>query len=193
LTEEAAERGLVDAACAGDEAAFARLVDGARPRLVRHLGVTAADPDEPEEVAQETLARAWKALSGFDGRSRFYTWLFGIAHHVRLDRRRARRRRIEAAGEVPVEEAAAPPAREPGPLSRLLEVERRERLRDALDRLPERQRLALLLRFVDGLSCVEIGEALETTANGASMLIFRAKAELAELLPAEWFGRWRQP
>lgn len=189
------ERALVEAARGGDDLAFERLVRKAQDRLVRHLRASAADADEPEEVAQETLARAWQSLKGFDGRSRFYTWLFGIAQHVRFDRRRRRLARPErtGAGEGDLDGApAAADDREPGPLARLIGEERRARLRRELDALPERQRLALLLRCVDEMSCAEIGEMLGTTPNGASLLIFRAKAELVERLPAEWLEEWRR-
>jgi len=195
MPEDADERVLVDAARGGDARAFERLVRAAETRLVRHLRASAADPDEPEEVAQEALARAWQSLKGFDGRSRFYTWLYGIAQHVRFDRRRRRLARPERSGSGEGEAdaaAAAADGREPGPLASLIGEERRARLRREIDALPERQRLALLLRCVDGLSCAAIGEVLGTTPNGASLLIFRAKAELMERLPAEWSEPWRR-
>ncbi len=194
--EVEAERAAIEAARRGDGPALERLVAENRPRLVRHLiAAQGGGVEEAEEVAQEALARAWQSLEGFDGRSRFYTWLYGIAQHVRLDRRRraAVRRRVGGGGGGQDEVLAQLPSeREAGPLERLLDAERKERLREALDGLPERQRLALLLRFVDGWSCADIGGQLGTTANGVSMLIFRAKQELSDRLPGEWFESWRK-
>jgi RNA polymerase sigma-70 factor (ECF subfamily) len=188
--EASGEAALVRAARDGDEEAVSTLLEGARPRLIRHLLSRGESLDDAEEVAQEALARAWRSLDHFDGRSRFYTWLYGIARHVRLDLRRTRRRRPDCAPSAPrVDEEASIPAREASPLAVLVAEERRERLAAALHALPERQRRALLMRFLDDRACEEIGATLGTTANGASMLIFRAKSELSLALPAEWLGR----
>lgn len=184
------DRAEVRAAQAGDDDAFARLCEDARPRLIRHLQSRGDNTDDAEEIAQESLARAWRALAGFDGRSRFYTWLYGIARHVRLDLRRSRRRRPDSAPTAPrVDEEIHVAAREESPIASLITEERRAQLARALEALPERQRQALVMRFLDERGCDEIGDELGTTANGASMLIFRAKSELSLSLPADWFGR----
>jgi RNA polymerase sigma-70 factor (ECF subfamily) len=193
LDRASEEATLIEAARRGELRAFERLEAIARPRLVRHLLATGGARDEADEVAQEALARAWESLGTFDGRSRFYTWVYGIAQFVRLDRRRrlaTRRRRettAERLDEMPAGHSDATPERQ------MLGEERRERLRAGLEALPERQRLALLMRFVDGLSCADIADQLGTTANGVSMLIFRAKSELGRLLPADWFEERRRP
>jgi RNA polymerase sigma-70 factor (ECF subfamily) len=159
---------------------------------------------EADDAVQETLVRAWRALEGFDGRASLRTWLYRIATNVCLDALadRARRERpvaFGAAGTVhdplverprthwlePIPDAQAVPA-DGDPAER---AALRESIRlafvAALQRLPPRQRAALLLAEVLGWSAAEIASALETSVAAVNSALQRARATLAESAPPE--------
>lgn len=92
---------LVEAARAGDEAAFGALHDRYRPRVLRYLQARMRDAAEADDVTQEVFLRMHKGLDRFEGRSSFSTWILGIARHESLFRMRTLRRR--RAREVAVE------------------------------------------------------------------------------------------
>ncbi|WP_421857056.1 RNA polymerase sigma factor [Oricola sp.] len=91
------ETALAAAARAGDAEAFAELVRDARPKLMGFLHRMVGHPDEVDEIAQETLIRAWEKIGAFRGEARFSTWLIAIAGRIAVDRmRKAKRWRAEA-------------------------------------------------------------------------------------------------
>jgi RNA polymerase sigma-70 factor (ECF subfamily) len=175
-----------------------------REALVGHCYRMLGSAAEADDAVQETLVRAWRALEGFDGRASLRTWLYRIATHVCLDALadRARRERpvaIGPAGTVhddlverprthwlePIPDAHALPA-DGDPAER---AALRESIRlafvAALQRLPPRQRAALLLAEVLGWSASEIASALETTVAAVNSALQRARAALAESAPPE--------
>lgn len=175
-----------------------------REALVGHCYRMLGSADEADDAVQETLVRAWRALEGFDGRASLRTWLYRIATNVCLDALgdRARRERPVAMGPVgtvhddlverprthwlePIPDVHAIPA-DADPAER---VALRQSIRlafvAALQRLPPRQRAALLLAEVLGWSAAEIAGALETTVAAVNSALQRARATLAEEAPPE--------
>ena len=175
-----------------------------REALVGHCYRMLGSPDEADDAVQETLVRAWRALDGFDGRASLRTWLYRIATNVCLDALgdRARRERPVAMGPVgtvhddlverprthwlePIPDVHAIPA-DADPAER---VALRQSIRlafvAALQRLPPRQRAALLLAEVLGWSAAEIAGALETTVAAVNSALQRARATLADEAPPE--------
>jgi RNA polymerase sigma-70 factor (ECF subfamily) len=175
-----------------------------REALVGHCYRMLGSPDEADDAVQETLVRAWRALEGFDGRASLRTWLYRIATNVCLDALgdRARRERPVAMGPAgtvhddlverprthwlePIPDVHAIPA-DADPAER---VALRQSIRlafvAALQRLPPRQRAALLLAEVLGWSAAEIAGALETTVPAVNSALQRARATLAEEAPPE--------
>jgi len=175
-----------------------------RPALVGHCYRMLGSAAEADDAVQETLVRAWRALEGFDGRASLRTWLYRIATHVCLDALsdRARRERPVALGPEgtvhdelverprthwlePIPDAHALPA-DGDPAER---AALRESIRlafvAALQRLPPRQRAALLLAEVLGWPASEIASALETTVPAVNSALQRARATLAECAPPE--------
>ncbi|SEF32622.1 RNA polymerase sigma-70 factor, ECF subfamily [Amycolatopsis pretoriensis] len=160
---------------------------------------------DAEDLAQETFLRAWKARDHFEGRASVRTWLYRIATNACLDVLARRPRRVlpdqlGPAGEPDGPIAAADlPWLEPFP-DRLLDeagpdavVVERETIElaylAALQHLPPRQRVALVLRDVLGWSAKETAELLETSVASANSALQRARATLRERLPAhrtEW-------
>jgi RNA polymerase sigma-70 factor, ECF subfamily len=90
--EERADADLVARAVAGDRVAYDTLVGPALPKLRATVGRLLGNPDETEDVVQQTLLRGWGSLGGFAGRSRFSTWLCSIGVRIGLDHLRQARR-----------------------------------------------------------------------------------------------------
>lgn len=157
------EATLIARAQAGDVAAFEELAHAHADRLYAFLTRLLGSRADAEDVAQETLLRAWRGIPGFRGRSTFSTWLYRIAVNE-ANRSLARRTRRPA---TPIDEpglqVAAASSEEP-PI-RAERSELRNALRRALGELPYDQRAAIVLRDVEGLSTaraadiVGIGEA----------------------------------
>jgi RNA polymerase sigma-70 factor, ECF subfamily len=173
-----------------------------REALVGHCYRMLGSAAEADDAVQETLVRAWRALEGFDGRASLRTWLYRIATNVCLDALadRSRRERPVALGPAgtvhdelvehprthwlePIPDAHALPADgDPGERAALRQSIRLAFVA-ALQRLPPRQRAALLLAEVLGWPAAEIAEALETTVPAVNSALQRARATLAQDAP----------
>ncbi len=183
--------------------AAARL-DDHRQALVGHCYRMLGSAAEADDAVQETFVRAWRALEGFDGRASLRTWLYRIATRVCLDAlsdrtRRERPMAIAPAGTVQDELLERPRTHwlEPIPDAHALPADgdpaERAALREsirlafvaALQRLPPRQRAALLLAEVLGWPAGEIASALETTVPAVNSALQRARATLADAAPPE--------
>jgi RNA polymerase sigma-70 factor (TIGR02960 family) len=159
---------------------------------------------DAEDALQETMLAAWRGLDGFEGRSSLRTWLYQVATSRCLNALRAARRRpapVETGldlpeptrlGEVmwlqpyPDDLLAGLADRDPGPEAR---YERREAISlafvTALQLLPPRQRAVLILRDVLGFRASETAAMLETTEEGVTSALKRARATLASQDPAD--------
>ncbi|MEE8558624.1 MAG: sigma-70 family RNA polymerase sigma factor [Myxococcota bacterium] len=159
----------------GDRAAFETLFRRYTPRLLGFLSRMVPERARAEELAQEVFVRVYQARDRYEPRSRFSTWIFGIASNLALnDLARAHRRR-----EASWEEGAAD-AKGSEPLADETLVARRtaERIVRALQRLPDRQRAALMLRLEEGLGYTEIAETLGASLASVKSLIHRARENL---------------
>jgi RNA polymerase sigma-70 factor (ECF subfamily) len=166
---------LVAKAQSGDECAFEQLVR-AHQRYVFNLAYRVlGDRSEAEDVTQETFVRAWRGLPSFRAECRFTTWLYRIARNVclnRLPRLEAELRQTEELGQ-PV---ACP---DPGPDEVLDARERQALLHDALAKLPEKYRLVLTLRYLQGFSYAEIADVLNLPLGTVKTHLHRGREALA--------------
>lgn len=158
---------LVPAALAGDPVAFAALVERNRARV--HAVVERMVGEEAEDLVQEALLRAYLGLSQLSDPARFGSWLCGIA--VNLAKMRLRRRALEA------RLLAEPTSGEGSEERELLEV-----VRDAVSVLPPGQRDAVLMHYIDGLSCEEIAALLDSSPGAIRVRLHRARRQLREQL-----------
>jgi RNA polymerase sigma-70 factor, ECF subfamily len=136
---------------------------------------------DAEDVAQETFLRAWQKADTYQPRARARTWLLAMTHNLAIDRLRRHRVRREESSEDE-DQTVGPSSQEPAELllrkMTALEVGR------ALDALPERQKVALLLAHEQGLSGLEIAEVLATTPEAIESLLARGRRNLRALLSA---------
>jgi len=169
---------------AGDAAAFARLVERYRGPLVRFLYRMVGDAATAEELAQEVFVRVYGARRRYRPWAKFSTWLFKIATNLALNSLRDSRleRRLQAASEEEVASCLADPALNME--QQLLEQERRAAIRQAVESLPEKQRLAVLLHKYQELDYGEIAAILGCSESALKSLLFRAYEALrAKLRP----------
>jgi RNA polymerase sigma-70 factor, ECF subfamily len=181
---------VVAAAKAGDESAFAQLVERHRRELQVHCYRMLGSFEESEDQVQETFLRAWRRRETFEGRSTFRAWLYRIATNVCLD---ALEKQPRPASQHPADipwlqpypdHLLAPSAEEPDAV-----VVARETIElaflAAIQLLPPRQRAALILRDVLGWSAKESAALLETSVAAANSALQRAREALKDHLPAE--------
>ncbi len=184
--DESAE--LMLAFSAGEEHAFDALFARWSAPLLRFLHRMVGDMATAEELVQEAFFRVYKARDRYVPDAKFSTWLYRIGTNLALNelRRPARRnahRSVERDAEAFDREGVSrggPELRAVGASSDELADLRGEvrRVEAVLDELPERQRAALWLSSVEGLSYAEVAEALEATEKSVKSLVHRARATL---------------
>jgi RNA polymerase sigma-70 factor (ECF subfamily) len=166
---------------AGDDDAFRVLVERWQGQILGFLTRSLASESEAEDVAQETFVRMCRNAGSYRPEGRFASWLFRIAGN--LLRSRLRRRKILRFIRFdPTEHDLPDPPRVEEDLRRR---ELREALGRALERLPERQREAFVLRYDAQLSHADIAGELGTTISAVETLLHRAKLALREHL-GDW-------
>ncbi len=166
---------LIAAWQGGDERAAAELVRRHARALARFLAALGAAEADLDDLVQETLIRAFRAVGGFRGRCQFRTWLLTIGGNVVKDAgRRAARHRV-----VPLDESLRATDGDPHERAEAGEAERR--LADGLRKLPRLQREVFLLRAQQGLEYEEIAAALDTTQGAARVHYHYAVKRLQEL------------
>jgi RNA polymerase sigma-70 factor, ECF subfamily len=166
---------------AGDERAFDALFERWAGRVLRFVERMVGEASVAEDLVQETFVRVWRARERYEPEARFSTWLFTIAGNAaRNELRRPARRAPHASLDEEREGASLELAAE-GPGADVLVDARRtgQGLEAALAGLPERQREALWLRAVEGLSYAEVAGALATSEQAVKALIHRARVALA--------------
>ncbi len=179
------EHGLVVRAIAGDRAAFDLLVRAHYPRIHATAFHLLGNHEDAEDVAQDCFVRAHGALKWFRRDGSFAAWLRRIVVHLVRDRYRRVGRRPAFESGVPDRPARAAhePEREVGQreLARLLT--------EAVTRLPENLRIALLLRTRDELTYDEISQATGVTPATARTQVMKARRALLRLVPGVGGGK----
>ena len=168
---------------------FERLVAPHRAGLQAHCYRMLGSAADAEDAVQDALLRAWRGLSGFQGRSSFSSWLYRIATNVCLRTLERRPRRVLPVDAPEGEVVWLEPYTDDrlGPASPEARYEQRESVElaftAALQHLPPRQRAVLLLRDVLGYAPAEIAEALDTTPAAVYSALQRARSAAEERLP----------
>lgn len=164
----------------GDAAAARALTHRFVPRLLAYAArLLGGDRSEAEDVAQETMLRLWRIAPDWRrGEAQVSTWLYRVATNLCTDRLRARRlRRPVTLDDAPDLASDAMDAE-----SRLIEEDRHAALSVALAQLPDRQRQAVVLRHIEGLTNPEIAAVMDIGVEAVESLTARGKKGLAALL-----------
>jgi RNA polymerase sigma-70 factor, ECF subfamily len=180
---------------AGDEQSFALLLHRYRTPLVNFLYRMVRNREQAEDLAQEVFIRVYRARADYVPSAKFTTWLFRIATNLALNSvRDTRHQRMEVSLDAPVtvdsEEGDERPLdvaeKSPNIEEHLVQEAQRDMIRHAIDKLPEKQRAAVLLHKYQDLDYGEISKILSCSESALKSLLFRAyetlRVELAPLV-----------
>ena len=191
-SKRAVEDFSLEALRAGDKAEFARVVEAYSGVIYRLAIKMLENPQDAEDVLQETFIKAYRSLPRFDGRSSLSTWLYRIATNEALMLIRRRKHTFVSIDE-PLE--ADDQERMPVqivdwcclPESELMSSEARSNMDQAVDKLPHRLRVVFLLRDIEGLSTRETADVLDLSEAAVKTRLSRARMRLREML-SEYYG-----
>jgi RNA polymerase sigma-70 factor, ECF subfamily len=167
---------LVEAYLDGDEQSAAQLVRRHSAAIGRFLYSAGAPLEDIDDLVQESLFRAFRALPGWRRTASFRSWLFTIAGNLLRDEFRRKKRRIV----IPLDDRDH--ATSADPAGELVAAEAEERVRQGIAGLPRLQREVFLMRAQEGAAYEDIAAALGTTPGAARVHYHHAVRRLKELV-----------
>ena len=172
-SDDRRERQLLERITHRDREAFDELFKVYHPRLFRFVFRMTASYRTADELVNDVLLVVWQSAHTFRGDAKVSTWIFGIAYRQAL--RRLRKRKYTT---VPIDDITA----EGYSNNRL---EREDWVRRGIDRLPPKQRLAVMLVYFLGLTCEETAAATGSPVNTIKTRMFHARRKLREYLEGD--------
>ena len=169
------DRQAVLACQRGEREAFDRLMERYQRDVYRLCYRYVNDHHDANDMAQEVFLKAYRAIRGFRGESAFSTWLYRIAVNTCLNFRSSRKPEAEDVSD-------AFPDRSPGALADVEREERSRLVRDAVKRLPEKQRATLILKVYHDLTHEEVARILGSSVGTVKANLFHALGNLRRLL-----------
>lgn len=187
MSERDADLILVERVRNGDKRAFELLVEKYRRKIGRLLSRMVQDPEEVEDIAQETFIKAYRALPQFRGDAAFYTWLYRIAVNTAKNYLATRNRDMLTVSEVAGDEEEGGEDRYTAqdidtPDAQLLSKQIAYAVNEAVEALPEELRTAITLREIEGMSYEEIANVMGCPIGTVRSRIFRAREAIAAKL-----------
>ena len=180
---------LVVASQAGNEDAFAQLVQRHQRRVFNLVFRMLQQYEEANEVTQETFLAAWQGLPSFRGDARFSTWLYRIAYNCCLKQLEQRKRDKALQAAVQAEQIFQQESCDERAAAELEAHERQALVREHLSQLPAKYRIVLVLRHLQELTYEEMAEILTMPIGTIKTHLFRARNLLKERLESferEW-------
>jgi RNA polymerase sigma-70 factor (ECF subfamily) len=168
--EATAEEALVQRAARGDEDAFAVLLNRYKGMMYSMAYRLMRDPGRAEDMAQETFIKAYAALPGFRGQSKFSSWLYRICYNTCISELRKRKPEVE------LDEAMAVDI--DGPVEAYRTKGIQEVVQDEVSKLPDDYRAAITMYHFNGLSYEEIAQMTRKPMGTVKAHIHRARAVL---------------
>ncbi|HEY7410611.1 MAG TPA: sigma-70 family RNA polymerase sigma factor [Vicinamibacteria bacterium] len=173
---------LVAAFQAGDRDAFDELVARWDGKISGAIQRVVGSGEDVRDVSQEVFLKAYRALGGFKQEARFSSWLYQIALNACRDRLRRRRRRPQVPLDEAEEAVASATAASPDPLDAVLARDLRQAVAEAVAALPEEQREVIVLKEYQGLTFVEVAEALELPLSTVKTRLYRGLHHMRQSL-----------
>ena len=170
----------------GNESAFVRLVDEWQDMVYNTALGIVQNAEDADDIAQEVFIQIFQSIRSFKGDAKLSTWIYRITITKSLDHEKRKKRKKRFAfvqslfGDGNEEEAQPAEFNHPG-----VQMENKEKatgLLQAIDRLPEKQKVAFVLHKLEGQSHREIAEIMKTSLVSVESLIARAKTNLRKLL-----------
>src|SRR5215831_18900139 len=181
--EHVEDTALVRRTLAGEQDAFAQLVERYKDPVYHVAYRMLGNAAEAEDVAQEAFVRAYTQLSTYKSEHRFSTWLLSIASHLAIDQLRRRRFLALPLEDVPLLEWLADD--DTSPEEAALEGEQQDEMQQLIAKLPAKYRAVVILRYWQDLSYEEIATALNLTPALVKARLHRARELLARYLKDE--------
>jgi RNA polymerase sigma-70 factor (ECF subfamily) len=187
MDEQIPSEDLMARIAKGDDSAFEILVNRHQTSILNLVYRFIGDRTQAKDLAQEVFIRVWQAAKTYKPEAKFTTWLYRITANLCLNELKSARRKKwfsflqsdEDSGNT-LEETLS----DGGPSAEdfLLSKERSRQISDALQSLPENQRMALVLKRYDGLSYEEVAQIIGCSVSAVESLLVRAKRTLQEKL-----------
>jgi len=176
----------------GDEHAFRKLFSKYQTRIINFCFRFCSDRELAEDLAQEVFLRVYRAANQYRPKARFSTWIYRIAVNVCLNEsRKLKKRYLTQSTDRPVadgQNSRLPEYRDENQVSAddmMASGQRDEQIKDALQNLPEQQRMAVLLRIYNEFSYNEIASQMSVSQGKVKTLIFRGRQTLKQTLQGE--------
>ena len=186
--EKLSDHALIEATKGGDEAAFAEIIDRYRNPITNYLYRFLNDYEEAVDLAQETFVRVYFAIDRYHTQFAFSTYIYRIATNLAISeiRRRKRRRLLSLTGlfQNEADEAVEfqPPDQKPLADTVMVDEERDQTIARAIAALPEKYRIPIILRDIEGRSYDEVADIMGLGLGTTKSRISRARALLKEKL-----------
>lgn len=186
--EKLSDHALIEATRGGDELAFAEIVGRYRGPITNYLYRFLNDYEEAVDLAQETFVRVYFAIDRYHTQFAFSTYIYRIATNLAISeiRRRKRRRLLSLTGLFQTEDDSTvefqPADDRILPDAELIDDERSQTIARAISALPEKYRVPIILRDIDGKTYDEIAEIMELGLGTTKSRISRARGLLKEKL-----------
>jgi len=191
-TDEEAERralndrdvGLMLRVKEGDNEAFELLVELHQSAVIGTVAKMLGGASEAEDIAQQVFIRIWKSAKRYQPQAKFTTWMFTITRNLVFNETRRRRRKPTVSVEEREEEShqQVEDVHSTTPDQDVLHSELERAVDDAIQALPDKQRLAVVLRRYEEMPYEEIGRVLSMSVPAVKSLLFRARTQLKESL-----------
>ncbi len=175
--KDAGERELVRNALAGDERAFRKILESHYTLIYSVVRGVAGQHGETDDIVQEVFIKIFRALGDFRGDSRLSTWIYRIARNESLNAIDKRRPQV-----IPIEDCVDLPAGGESPETSCRRRIGRERLERFMERLDEKQRVAIELRYIGDKSYEEIADIMDIPLGTVKTYIYRAKLSLKRMM-----------
>ncbi|MEM6916523.1 MAG: sigma-70 family RNA polymerase sigma factor [Verrucomicrobiota bacterium] len=168
----------------GDTEAFESLVERHQGAVVGTVAKMLGSPTEAEDIAQQVFVRIWKSASRYEPQAKFTTWMFTITRNLVFNEVRRRKRKPTVSVEEREEEShqVVEDLHTATPDEDVIHAELEKAVDDAIQALPEKQRMAVVLRRYEELPYEEIGRVLSMSVPAVKSLLFRARTQLKESL-----------
>lgn len=175
------EKALIGQILAGDQEAFAQLVQAYQKPVYNLCLRMVSNPTNAEDLAQEAFVKAWRGLRFYKHEAAFSTWLYRLTSNVCIDFLRKQKKTVSLTMEEDAPELEVPDAA-PLPEEQVLNREKQQAVSEAMAQLEEEYRLALTLRVVDDLTYEQIAEVLDIKVGTVKSRIARARERLRKNL-----------
>jgi RNA polymerase sigma-70 factor (ECF subfamily) len=175
---------LMGMVSAGDMRAFEELVERHQRAVIGTVAKMLGNASESEDIAQQVFVRVWKSAGRYEAQAKFTTWLFTITRNLVFNevRRRQRKPTVSVDEREETTHRTVEDLQAISPDDEMLHTELEEAIDRAIQSLPEKQRMAVVLRRYEELPYEEIAVVLEMSIPAVKSLLFRARAQLKEAL-----------